>query len=146
MTYRSILTLPALGVTRDLNRILDDVIGAPVARTWQPDVDVRETAEALIIEADLPGLAPADIEVKAEQHVLSISGSRTRARATSGQERLTLTERAWGTFRRSFQLPREVDAARIEASFANGVLMLRIPKTPAARPRTIEVKPAVQTS
>ncbi len=142
MTYRSMLSRPALGLGRDLDRIFDDVISPTAAQGWTPAVDVRETAEALLVEADLPGLAPSEVEVQAMQQVLTISGTRTRAEAVPTSGRAPIRERAFGTFRRRFQLPQGVDTSRIEASFANGVLTVRIPKPAAAQPRTITVQSA----
>lgn len=79
MTYRSMLSRPAFGLGRDLDRIFDDVISPTAAQGWTPAVDVRETAEALLVEADLPGLAPSEVEVQAMQQVLTISGTRAEA-------------------------------------------------------------------
>ncbi len=137
MTYRSLIAMPTLSLARDLDRLFDDVVApitAPAA--WSPAVDVRETPEALVIEADLPGVAPADVQLHAEQQVLTLRGTRT-AGATEG--RTVLRERVGGAFARRFQLPRTVDAARIEARFANGVLTIRVPKAAEAQPRQIPI-------
>lgn len=137
MTYRSLISLPTLSIARDLDRLFDDVV-APVAApaAWSPAVDVRETPEALVIEADLPGVAPADVQLHAEQQVLTLRGSRA---ATPAEGRAVLRERVAGAFARRFQLPRTVDVARIEARFANGVLTIRVPKAAEAQPRQIPI-------
>ncbi len=107
-------------------------------RTWLPAVDIRETDEAFVATADLPGLTKDDIDVSIEDNILTVSGERKFEDATDNGT-FRRVERSYGTFRRSFTLPRGVDPAKVEAKFENGVLNLDIPKSEVAKSRKITV-------
>jgi HSP20 family protein len=104
-----------------------------------PPVDIKETADALEIVAEMPGLSPDQVEVSADNGVLTFRGERLREEAGEG-ESFHRVERSYGAFERSFQIPRNVDPERIEASFDKGLLHLTMPKRPESRPRPIKVK------
>ena len=115
-----------------------DPIGPAALRI--PETDVREAADAIEVRMDLPGMRPEDVSVELENNVLTISGEKREERTQNEKEgRFHLAERRWGTFARSFVLPREVEADRISAEYNNGVLTVRIPKSAKARPRRIDV-------
>ena len=104
-----------------------------------PETDVVETEREIRVMVEMPGLKRENIEVDVENNVLTIRGEKREER-TEGQEgRYHLAERRWGTFARSFVLPRDVDADNIQASFEDGVLTVRIPKSEKARRRKIDV-------
>jgi HSP20 family protein len=104
-----------------------------------PETDVVETEREIRVQVEMPGLKRDHIEVDVENNVLTIRGEKREER-TEGQEgRYHLAERRWGTFARSFVLPRDVDADNIQASFEDGVLTVRIPKSEKARRRKIDV-------
>ena len=104
-----------------------------------PETDVVETEREIRVQVEMPGLRRENIEVDVENNVLTIRGEKREER-TEGQEgRYHLAERRWGTFARSFVLPRDVDADNIQASFEDGVLTVRIPKSEKARRRKIDV-------
>jgi HSP20 family protein len=108
-----------------------------------PAVDVTETATAYKITAELPGMTEKDIEVAVTDDTLTIKGEKREEHEEKGENRY-LSERSYGAFQRSFVLPRGVDREKLEASFANGVLTVTLPKTPEAqkKEKKIEVKPA----
>jgi HSP20 family protein len=111
--------------------------GAPAP--WQhvsPPADIRETADAYVLEIDVPGLSERDIEVVLENGELTLRGERKPAEGAS----YSCRERAMGRFERSFRLADDVDSKRIEASAKNGVLTVKLPKAEQAKPRSIEVK------
>jgi len=125
---------------RQLDRALgDSADGASVS--WIPHVDIHEEAERFVVVADLPGVEGKDIEITADQGVLTIKGERRTEKKSSkdGYERV---ERAAGTFLRRFTLPESVDAEAIKASHTNGVLEVTLPKRPEVQPRRIEIKAA----
>jgi HSP20 family protein len=127
-----------------LNRMLDTAFGgeALAQGAWVPPVDIYETAgNDVIVKADLPGLKRDEIKVTFENQVLSIEGQRQAGPAgTEGdQERAHRLERSHGSFRRSFTLPATVDAARVEASYEDGVLVVKLPRREESRPRTIAI-------
>lgn len=121
---------------RIMGSIFDDV---PVWKTRTPAVDVRETDDGYTVEADLPGMSESDIEVKVENDLLTIASARTDEKEETRNGYL-LRERSSRSFKRSFALPKDVDRAKIDASYRNGVLRLQLHKLPESKPRTIEVK------
>ena len=92
---------------------------------WTPPFDIVETDAAFLVSGDLPGLAQKDIEVRVEDGMLTVRGERKPAEAA---ERFGRRERAHGRFERRFRLSDAVDADAIEASYADGVLVLELPK------------------
>jgi len=104
---------------------------------WRPATDVFETADAVSIMLDVPGIRRDQLEVNIVEDRLIISGERTAPEKTEGQRR---GERRYGRFARSFQLPTEIDREQIAADYKDGVLALRLPKrTTAQLAQRIEV-------
>lgn len=98
------------------------------AGAWQPAIDVYETEDAYIIEADLSGVAPENVEVRVDDHHVTICGTRQSVTWTQSGQSLHV-ERAHGQFCRSLQLMHAVDLNGIEKTYENGILHLRLPKT-----------------
>ena len=114
---------------------------AEVTSAWCPVVDVAETQDELRLQAELPGLAPEQVDVSVESGVLTISGEKEQEveEGKQGSE-YHVIERRYGRFERSFSLPRTVDPGKVDATFANGVLTVTLPKVEAAKSRKIAVK------
>jgi len=112
-----------------------------VGAGWCPAVDVHETKDELVLQAELPGLTPEDVELNVENGVLTISGEKKQERQ-EGEEGSDyhLVERRYGRFERRFSLPRSVDPDKVKAEFANGMLNITLPKAEAAKPRRIQIK------
>ena len=125
--------------------LLDAPANAPRADAWQPAVDIREEDAQFVLQADLPGVDPASIEVQMDKGVLSIKGER-RAPAPVEGPHFSRIERRHGTFERRFALPDSADAEGIVASSRDGVLEIRIPKRAEAAPRRIQVASAGGTA
>ena len=104
-----------------------------------PTFEVKETAEALVVRADLPGVKEEDLDISLHNSVLSISGTRQAEERKDG-ESYYLYERQYGSFSRSFALPDTADAEKIEANLTGGVLTLTIGKKVEAKPRKIGLK------
>lgn len=118
-------------------RMREDLTSA----AWVPPVDIRETDEAYEVVADLPGMTKDDVELRVEDNLLTIRGERRWREEEGGQEAgWSRRERAYGTFTRSFTLPREVDSEDVKARFRDGVLNVSIPKSEKAKPRTIDIE------
>lgn len=117
----------------DLARQLD----AP--RGFTPAVDIFEDAEAIHVQAELPGMKSEDVTVDVENNVLTLRGQRTLSRSEDA-EGYHRVERRYGAFARQFLLPRTVDAEKIEAELKDGVLTVRLPKRAEVKPRQISVK------
>ncbi len=84
-------------------------------------------------------MSKEDVKVTVDEHVITISGER-RKEAEHKDERVHRVESFYGSFARSFRLPEDADVSAIQAESRNGVLKVRVPKTPAPKPRTVEVK------
>ena len=103
-------------------------------------LDVRETADAFVVQASLPGVRPEDVEVTVHGDTLTIRGERKAEEERQG-ETWHLRERRAGSFRRMLTLTVPVDADRATAEHDHGVLTLRLPKAESARPKQIKVAP-----
>ncbi len=106
---------------------------------WVPPVDVIDRENEVLLRADLPGVDQKDIEVTAEEGRLTIRGERKEEKEVKG-ESYYRAERWAGKFSRSVVLPPGVDAAKIKATFKNGVLEVQLPKTKEAKETKIEIK------
>ena len=105
-----------------------------------PAADVTETAKALELKLDLPGVAPEDIDVKLENDTLTISATRKAEKTEEGKDATWLRrERTVGVMSRSFTLPPTVDGSKPEAAYKHGVLTITLPKTEEAKPKHIDV-------
>jgi len=102
--------------------------------TWAaaPAVDIAETEKAYEITAELPGMDEKNVEVKVADGVLTIKGEKQEQKEEKKKD-YYLSERSYGSFQRSFQVPDGVDADKIEASYKNGVLTVTMPKSAEAQ-------------
>lgn len=119
-----------------LDRFFEDT---PVWQSRTPAVDVRETEDGYLMEAELPGLTEKDIELKVEENILTLSSRKEEDRQDEKNGYL-IRERCRSEFARTFVLPKDVDRENIKAEFKNGLLNVSIPKSPEAKPRRIDVK------
>jgi HSP20 family protein len=104
--------------------------------TAAPAVDVYENADEILVVADMPGARPESVTIKLEKEELFISAKREGG--ASGQ--LLFGGRRDWEYRRTFLMPQGIDAAQITADISEGVLRVRLPKSTALKPRTIEVR------
>jgi HSP20 family molecular chaperone IbpA len=111
---------------------------------FTPALDIHETVDGLVLEADLPGVPKDQLAVRVEDNVLHIYGRVVWPAPDEG--RLIHEEVRRGDFYRSFILSDEVDTERISAEFSGGVLRLTLPKAAKARPRKIEIRTAAAAS
>jgi HSP20 family protein len=121
----------------------DATLSAPEASSspsvsWVPRVDIHEEKDRFVVLADVPGVDPKDIDITADNGVLTVRGERKaeKRETDNGYERI---ERVAGTFLRRFTLPEGANTDEIKAKQTNGVLEVTIPKTPAVQPRRISV-------
>ncbi len=141
-----------LDFQREMNRMIEDFFQEPFAMTpfrrkgemqaeFSPRMDISETDKDIRITVDLPGMDEKDINITLENGVISISGEK-KVEKEEKERSYHRVERSYGSFRRSFELPGEVDFDKVEATFKKGVLEVVIPKptqTVSSRKR-IEVK------
>ena len=113
---------------------------------WVPAVDLYETDNEFVIAADLPGVHEENVDIQYDRGTLTISGTRgaTLPAADKTQLRVFNAERMTGGFSRSVRLPEHIDADRISATFAAGVLTVQVPKSVTALPRKISIRGNVE--
>lgn len=140
MIYRSNFSSP-FGLRREIDRLFEDTFGRGEGMsTWSPAVDVREAENELTLEVELPGIKPEEVEITADKGVLTIRGEkRTERKEGEENSRYHLVERSYGSFTRSFQLPQGLNEEEIQASYNDGILSVRIPKTALPQPRKIQI-------
>jgi HSP20 family protein len=128
---------------RDLQRTFETFAGDRELRTAPsgvfPPINVTQDPERFYVRAELPGVSASELSISALQNRLSISGKRE---IPAEHERVSYhrKERPEGTFNRTVTLPMPIDAERIEARYADGILTLTLPKAEEAKPRQIAVK------
>ena len=106
---------------------------------WFPAVDITETDEGIVVSAEIPGMNSKDIDISLSEGVLIIQGERKFAKETS-EETYIQIERSYGTFRRTFTIPRTIDQEKIKASYKDGVLRVVLPKKEKIHPKQISVE------
>jgi HSP20 family protein len=114
----------------------EEVLGSG---TWVPPVDIYETQNDLVLQAELPGIEPNDVEVRVEDNTLYLKGER-KFQGEVKDETFHRRERAYGVFTRSFALPGFIDAEKVSAEYKNGVLTVTLPKREEAKPKTIKIQ------
>jgi HSP20 family protein len=131
-----------LGLRQVMDRLLEDAVVAPRqggGASWGgPALDVYEEADNFVVEAQLPGLQPDNIDVHVERGILTISG-RTMAEPEPQGRNYLLREQHTGNFSRSLQLPATYTAEPSAATYEQGILRLVFPKSEQAKPRRIQV-------
>ena len=144
MLYRMTTASPIFGLRREIDRLFEDTF-ARDGSSFTPAVDIKENDREIRLDLELPGLKPEDVEITAENNVLTIRGEKQAERKEGDESRYQVIERAYGTFMRTFQLPQGVDADQIKAEFNNGVLSLHVPKAALPQPKRIEISAGQQS-
>ena len=122
-----------------LQRELDEVFNtstAPTRTAFTPRVDIEETEASFLLQADVPGMSEETIEIIVDDNALILKGSRIAPQKDDNKSS-HLRERRFGSFERRFKLGSHIDQDNIEASYKNGVLTVRLPKSGSAKPRQI---------
>jgi HSP20 family protein len=134
-----------LSVRDEMNRLFNEFFGRTEgqedtwwAGAWVPPVDLYETDDALILTAELPGFAKDDVNVEIKDSTLTLKGQRSRE-TEAKEEQYRRRERAYGSFQRSLLLPTAVDTEKVTATYKDGILELRLPKSEAAKPKRIAI-------
>jgi HSP20 family protein len=131
---------------RGLERFFDEPFAPRLWMPWHLEafemaVDVAEDENSYIVKASMPGVKPEDVEVTLQNNMLTIKGEAKEDKEIK-EEDYHVRERRYGGFMRSLSLPATVKADKIEARHEDGVLVVRLPKSEADKPKKIAVKPA----
>lgn len=106
---------------------------------WLPAVELVEGDDEFVLTAEIPGMSKEDVDVSIEDNVLTLKGEKKLEREEE-RDRMHIREREYGTFQRSFTLPRNVQADHIKAEYHDGIVEVHLPKGPEAKGRRIEIK------
>lgn len=128
----------------EIDRVFESTFGGLPATTgffegWTPAIDLFEDHEKFTVQAELPGMKKEDIQINLHGNTLNLSGER-KSEDQQRQGENYRSERYFGRFQRSITLPQPVDAGRVDASYKDGLLCIRLPKTEEAKRKQIEVK------
>lgn len=128
-----------------MNRLFDETLSrgrssepSELTGNWAPSVDVYENGEGYVIVAELPGLTKDEVQIELKENMLTLRGER-KFQDEYKDQTCHRMERAYGQFVRSFSLPAQVEAGKVEARFKDGVLTVTVPKAAAAKPRLITI-------
>jgi len=134
-----------LSLRQAMDRLLEDSFVRPrggwngqTGESSPLPLDISTSADALVVEAALPGVRPEDVDITVEDGTLTIRGS-SRAERSEGQGDYLVQEIRRGEFVRSISLPNGLEPDRAEASFDDGILTLRIPRAEQVKPRQIRI-------
>jgi HSP20 family protein len=122
---------PLSNISKRMESLFDDFFSDTSSLSkldFRPEVDVTEDEKGIYVKADIPGLEQKDINVEVKDNVLTISGEKKEEKE-SKNEKEHRVERSYGSFSRSFTLPKNVDNENIKAKYKNGVLNIDLPKT-----------------
>jgi len=149
---------PVYSLQREMNKLFEDFFAAPVfedftefpkhfseqfAGAVTPRIDMSETDKEILVKAELPGLTEKDVEISISRDLLTLSGEKKQEKEQSEKGWYRM-ERQYGSFRRSIPLPYEIDSEKVEATFKNGLLSIKLPKSEVQQKATksIPVKSA----
>ncbi len=136
------------GLQDRMNNLFSETTGRRTGRyedlfggQWSPRVDIYETKEAFVVSAEVPGMDLKDLDLQIQENVLTLKGDRRFEREVE-EDSYHRVERAYGTFQRSFALPKTVDQDNVKAGLKDGVLEVRIPKQERVKPKQVQVEVA----
>ena len=128
-----------------INRLFDDAFPRENdsgddadAAGWRPAVDIFETDKAVVLEVELPGVTKEDVTVEVKENILTIKGER-KGEIEDRKDTFYRRERAYGLFRRAFNLHYVVNPEKIKARFNDGVLRIEVPKPEEEKPKQVTV-------
>jgi HSP20 family protein len=136
----------------EMDRMMQDVFGRTRRPWWPalwsrdtgreliaPVVDIYEEKDDIVVKAELPGMTKEDIEVDISNSHLTLKGEKKKEEKIE-EEDYFACERSYGAFHRSLELPTDVQADKVKASFKNGILEIKLPKTEEAKTKEVKVK------
>jgi len=133
-----------LGFRRDFDNLFSSFLGdtendSMSQNSWNPQIDIADDNDNFYINAEIPGIDKDDIKINIKGNTLTINGEKKAEKESKGKNYYR-SERVFGSFARTFELPEAIDREKISANYTNGILKLTVPKTEEAKPKEIEVK------
>jgi HSP20 family protein len=131
--------------TGSFDRAINDVFGQnatrfiDTARRWQPAADLVSDEDGYTVRFDVPGVSKDAIDINVDDRVLTLSGERTDTIENDDKKNVYRRETFYGKFSRAFRLPEDADVENVKATYVDGVLEVRVPKSAQAQPRRIEI-------
>ena len=130
-------------IRNEIDNLLHEFFGGPIhtgplAGEWLPAADITETADKVFVKAELPGIEEKDIDLSICGNLLTIRGEKKHMKEEKDENHY-LGDRYYGSFRRTFQLPGDVDQNKAEAKFRRGVLKITIPRVEEAIRKKIDI-------
>jgi HSP20 family protein len=133
----------AIAIRAEMNRLFDAFHNpsytqgsASIHGTWIPPVNIYEVPDSFVVQAELPGIPRENLNIEIRERLLTVQGERT-PEVETGKTEYYLAERSHGSFECSFILPSTIDHERVQATYRDGVLELRLPKVEEAERRVI---------
>jgi HSP20 family protein len=126
-----------------MDRLFDDAFTRPLSASGVsvvPAIDLYETADEVVVKANLPGLTSDDVQISVTADMLTLHGELKPTTDVKKEGSYHIMERRSGAFERSLMLPVDVQAEKAKADFANGVLTITLPKAEHVKPKTITIK------
>lgn len=137
--------MPWMGLGKhEVDRLLAQLVemkwDSPLSQCdWVPSIDISETKDSLIARIEVPGMEQRDIQISLQESLLTIKGEK-KQEMQDKEERYHRVERCYGAFTRNVRLPVAVEPSRVSATVKNGVLTVRLLKTPASKDVTIPIR------
>lgn len=129
---------------REIGSLFNDFFsiqpGSLFENQWVPAIDASEESDKIRVKAEIPGLSEKDIDLQIENGILTISGNKQEVNHTEEKGSLRVSERKYGSFRRSIRLPQDINTDGITAVHKNGVLEIDIPKSGKSKATKVEIK------
>ena len=125
-------------LSRAFNTSLLRTDGDAWHRAFDPEIDVQEEADRFLVHADLPGIKKEELDISVSGNLLTLKGERKHEKEVQEKNRY-YSERIFGSFARTIELPAEIDANKIQATYKDGVLEISLPKSEYAKPKQIKV-------
>jgi HSP20 family protein len=141
------LSWPDVGRWSELHDELERLFDVPLSggtrsypwmSGWTPALDVYEDQDQFVVKAELPGMKKADVDVSLHEGSLTLTGDR-KAERQEKDETTYRSERYFGRFQRTVDLPNTVDPDKVKADYQDGILTITLPKTEKAKPKRISV-------
>ena len=130
----------AVSLRDAMDRLFEDSVITPKTIGAMPKIDIKETKNAIIVKAELPGIDEDKVDVEIMDNVMTISGEKAEEKVEEG-EGYHYKESHSGAFQRSFSLPADVKAEKAEAEMKNGVLTISVSKVEPKKAKKIAIKP-----